>query len=54
MTKTETLTEVIYTSLTTSITIKKDDDYIDVHQITKESETDQTWQELVNYLDSTI
>lgn len=54
MMKTENNEEVIYTLGNTIITIKKDDDFLNIHQITSALEAQQTWQDIVNYLDTKL
>jgi hypothetical protein len=60
MTKVETETEIVYTTVEVVITIKKDDNFLDVHQkidlkiAYPNGETPQTWEDLKQYLDTKL
>jgi ABC-type phosphate transport system substrate-binding protein len=60
MGKTETATEIVYVGDGFTITVKKDSEFLDVHQRTNLNSifsnggSPQTWQELANYLDTKI
>lgn len=55
LTKTETDTEIVYQDTNHTITIKKDDTCLDVHQVTCATLTgDQTWQDLRDFLDTKV
>lgn len=53
--KTDEVDKVTYTDEHHTIVIKKDEDYLDVHQITSMASGEaQSWQDIVNYLDTKL
>lgn len=55
LTKTETATEIVYSDTDHTVTIKKDETCLDVHQVTCTTQTGgQTWQDLRDFLDTKV